>query len=182
MRTAIPHFITGVVIPVLQIPEQYMERLDNLQARLLISLVGWLVVVFAPLVTFDAGGGQSAIDIIRYVAFRGIDRDTWYAVSALSMSAGALSASAVLFGLILHSIGFVFRDWTLALYGGGTILVALCLLVMAAHPVTAISILGALALPHVGWCLTLLYTSLTLRLVSWWASCYSSDANRSQAL
>ena len=101
MRAATLDFMTGTVIPVLLAAERHTGRLDTIQVRLVISFLGWPVVVFAPLVAFDAGGGQSAIDIMRYIAFRGLDRDAWYATSALSMLAGFLSASAVLVGLVV---------------------------------------------------------------------------------
>ena len=170
MRAATLDFMTGTVIPVLLAAERHTGRLDTIQVRLVISFLGWPVVVFAPLVAFDAGGGQSAIDVMRYIAFRGLDRDAWYATSALSMLAGFLSASAVLVGLVVHSIGLVFKDRAFVLWGCGIILASLCVVVLATHPVAAVSMFGALALPHFGWWLTLSYTALTLQLVSWWRS------------
>ena len=164
MRTAPRNLMGGMEFSSIRIPQQSLERLDDLKGRILMTAVVWLVVAFAPLVAFDAGGGQSAIDVVRYVAFRGLDRDTWYATSALSMYAGALSGSVILVGLVLQSVGFVSRDRLLSMLGSGAILVGLCALVVATLPVASITVLGTLALPHVGWWLTLFHTGFTLWL------------------
>ena len=161
-------FLMDTVVPWVINTERYLGRLDSLAARSCISALGWPIVLFTPLVAFDAGGGQTAVDIVQYVVFRGLDRDVWYATSALAMTGGALSAAAVLVGLTLHSVGLVSRDWTLAMWGCSTILASLLIVALAAHPVAASSMLWAMALPHVGWWLTLIYVTFTLRLVGSW--------------
>lgn len=165
MRTALQNLMGTIEFSPIRIPEHCLEQLDGSRGRIIVTAVGWLVVAIAPLVAFDAGGGQSSMDVIRYIAFRGLDRDAWYAASAASMAAGALSASAVLVGLVLQSVGFVSRDRPLSMLGSGAILAGLCALVVATLPVASITVLGALALPHVGWWLTLFHTGLTLRLM-----------------
>ena len=169
MRTAPRVYLMTIVVPWVTSVDRYLGRLDSLVARSWISALGWPIVLFTPLVAFDAGGGQTAVDIMQYVVFRGLDRDTWYATSALAMTGGALSAAAVMFGLTLHSVGLVARDWTLALWGYGTILASLLAVILATYPVSAVSMFGTMALPHFGWWLTLLYTAFTLKLVRHWS-------------
>ena len=169
MRTAALDFVTGTVVPWVTNAERQLALLDSLLARSCISALGWPIVLFTPLVAFDAGGGQTAADVIQYVVFRGLDRDAWYATSGLAMTGGALSAAAVLVGLTLHSVGLVSRDWTLALWGCGTILVSLLVVILATHTVSAVSMFGTMSLPHFGWWLTLLYTLFTLKLVRHWS-------------
>ena len=165
MRATPRMFLMGTAVPWVINSERYLGRLDSLVVRSCLSALGWPIVLFAPLVAFDAGGGQTAADVIQYVVFRGLDRDVWYATSALAMTGAALSAAAVLLGLTLHTIGLVSRDWTLALWGCGTILASLLIVILATHPVSAVSMFGTMSLPHFGWWLTLIYTAVTLRLV-----------------
>ena len=162
-------FLMDTVVPWVINTERQLALLDSLLARSCVSALGWPIVLFTPLVAFDAGGGQTATDVIQYVVFRGLDRDAWYATSALAITGGALSAVAVLFGLIIHSIGLVSKDWTLALWGCGTILVSLLVVILATHTVSAVSMFGTMSLPHFGWWLTLLYTLFTLKLVRHWS-------------
>ena len=168
MRTVPRMFLMGTVVPWVINAERQLALLDSLAARSCISALGWPIVFFTPLVAFDAGGGQTALDVIQYVVFRGLDRDAWYATSGLATTGGALSAAAVLFGLIIHSIGLVSRDWTLTMWGCGAILVSLLTVILATHPVSAVSMFGTMSLPHFGWWLTLLYTLFTLKLVRHW--------------
>ena len=169
MRTEPRMFLMDTLVPWVINTERYLGRLDSLLARSCISAFGWAIVLFTPLVAFDAGGGQAAADVIQYVVFRGLDRDVWYATSALAMTGAALSAAAVLLGLTLNTIGLVSRDWTLALWGCGTILASLLIVILATHPVSAVSMFGTMSLPHFGWWLTLLYTAFTLKLVRHWS-------------
>ena len=168
MRTVPRMFLMDTVVPWVINAERQLALLDSLLARSCISALGWPIVLFTPLVAFDAGGGQTATDVIQYVVFRGLDRDAWYATSALAMTGGALSATALLLGLTLHTVGLVSRDWTLALWGCGTILASLLMMILATHPVSAVSMFGTMSLPHVGWWLTLIYVTFTLRLVGSW--------------
>ena len=168
MRAEPRMFLMDTVVPWVNNAERQLALPDSLLARSCISALGWPIVLFTPLVAFDAGGGQTAVDIVQYVVFRGLDRDAWYATSALATTGGALSAAAVLFGLTLHSVGLVSRDWTLALWGCGTILASLLVVILATHPVSAVSMFGVMSLPHFGWWLTLLYTLFTLKLVRHW--------------
>ena len=45
---------------------------------------------------------------------------------------------------------------------------SLLTVILATHPVSAVSMLGTMSLPHFGWWLTLLYTAFTVRLVRRW--------------
>ena len=168
MRLVLPHFLTGAAPPAISKVLTHVKRLDSLYGRFILPVLGWLVVAVAPLVSFDAGGGQTAIQIVRYVVFRGLDRDAWYAVSPLFMLSGALAASTILLGMTLHTVGSVFRDKTLAHYGCGTLLLSLLILVLATEPVATVSFFGIVVLPHVGWWLTLLYAAVALWSTSQW--------------
>ena len=174
MRVGVPDFLTTTLMPALRDGELYAKRYDNGYARCTVVAVGWLIAAFVPIVAFDAGGGQSSFEVLWYVFFRGMDRDLWYATSPLSMLFGTLSAFALLLGFVLHSIGIVFKDVRLIWGGSGTISVSLLIVILATVPVAAITMLGIVAIPHVGWWLALVYTLLTLRLVAWW-----SDGNNS---
>ena len=158
-------FLMDTVVPWVINTERYLGRLDSLVGRSCLSALGWPIVLFTPLVAFDAGGGQTAVDVIQYVVFRGLDRDAWYATSALAMTGAALSSTAILLGLTLHTVGLVSRDWTLTMWGCGTILVSLLTVILATHPVSAVSMFGTMSLPHFGWWLTLFYAAVTPRLV-----------------
>ncbi len=147
-----------------------LRYLDTLWGRSVLSAFSWLVVGVAPLVAFDAGGGQTAVDLVRYVVFRGLDRDAWYAISALSMFSGVLSAVSFLIGLVIHTTGFMSRDRSLVFWGGGVTLVGLVVLVVATEPIAAFAMLGSAALPHVGWWLTLFYTTSTVGMACGWTS------------
>ena len=170
MRTVFVNFLIATVVPAILDANRWVETLGTLTGRCVLATMGWLMVGLVPLVAFDAGGGQSAIEIIRYITFRGLDRDAWYAASALAMLTGFLSAFAILFGLVLHSMGLISRDWSLAAWGSGIILGSLSIVLLATHPVAAVSMFGAMALPHVGWWLTLCYTAFALKLVDHWSS------------
>ena len=127
--------------------------------------MGWVIVGFCPLVSFDAGGGQTAVDVVRYVVFRGLDRDLWYALSAVSIFVGFLAALSVLAGLVIQSTGLIYRDRTLVLGSSGVILPGLLAMIVATEPVAAFSIFGTVSLPHIGWWLTLIHTLLTLHVM-----------------
>ena len=133
--------------------------------RTILILLGWLIAGFVPLVSFDAGGGQTAPDIIRYIVFRGVDRDTWYAVSPWALLGGMLSASAILAGMICLSIGLGFRDGAYILWGGCTTAIGLVVVILCASPIASTSFLG-LALPHVGWWLLIVYLGFLLVMAS----------------
>ena len=110
MRAVMSAIRIATLLPVTIDVDMCAKRLDTLMWRSVVSVLGWIVVGIVPLVSFDAGGGQTAVEVLRYIVFRGLDRDAWYVISAASMIAGALSASAVLFGLVLHTMGLVSRD------------------------------------------------------------------------
>ena len=160
--------LIGSVFPWVHYVDRHLGCLDNSVARSSVSALGWFIVLFTPLVAFEAGGGQTAVDVIQYVVFRGLDRDAWNAASSLAITGGVLSSAAVLFGLIIHSIGLVFRDWSLLLLGCGALLTSLLMVLLSTHPVSGISMFGTLALPNYGWWLTLLYVTFTLRMVRHW--------------
>ena len=165
MRAVMSAIRIATLLPVTIDVDMCAKRLDTLMWRSVVSVLGWIVVGIVPLVSFDAGGGQTAVEVLRYIVFRGLDRDAWYVISAASMIADALSASAVLFGLVLHTMGLVSRDPRLSVCGGGLILVGLLIMVVATLPVAAFSLFGLVVLPHVGWWLTLSYTAFTLWLL-----------------
>ena len=95
MRTVLSAVRITTLLPATIDVGMYARLLDTLTWRSVMSTLGWIVVGIVPLVSFDAGGGQTAVEILRYIVFRGIDRDAWYVISGSSMIAGALSASAV---------------------------------------------------------------------------------------
>ena len=154
----LPLFVSNTLLPVITRVERYA---DANYGRAILVVLGWLIAGFAPLVSFDAGGGQTAPDIIRYIVFRGIDRDIWYAVSPWAVLGGMLSASAVLGGVICLSIGLGFRDRTYMLWGACITAIGLVIVVLCAGPIASISFLG-LALPHVGWWLLMVYLGFLL--------------------
>ena len=176
LQLSIPTALPASVLNTVVNAELYLRRLDTYLGRSAVSIVGWLIVGVLPLVAFDAGGGQSAVEVIRYVVFRGLDRDAWYAISAASMFSCALSASAVLIGLVLHTTGFICRDRSLVLWSTAITLPSLLVLVIMAEPVAAVSVLGTVALPHVGWWLTLSYITFTLVATRGWTPKLDSQA------
>lgn len=170
MRSVLSAIRIATLLPTTTDVGMHAKRLDTLMWRSAVSVLGWIVVGIAPLVSFDAGGGQTAVEVLRYIVFRGLDRDAWYVISASSMIAGALSAAAVLFGLVLHTMGLVSRDQRLSACGGGMVIVGLLIMVVATLPVASFSLFGLVVLPHVGWWLTLSYTAFTLWVSRQWSS------------
>ena len=81
MRRLLPPTLTVTLMPALNRAVSFAKSSDTRYARIVLPLVAWLVVGFVPLVSLDAVGGQTAVEIVRYVSFRGIDRDAWYAVA-----------------------------------------------------------------------------------------------------
>ena len=115
-------------------------------------------------------GGQTSIGIVRYVVFRGLDRDLWNAAGTVFVLIGVLAASAIMIGLVVYSTGFLFKDRKLTFWGCGVVLVSLILVVLAARPVASIMLFGLAALPHIGWWLMLIHAALTLWLASQWVT------------
>ena len=170
MRMSVPITLPAAVFSAIRSAKSHVRRLDTSRGHSALAIVGWAIVGVCPLASFDAGGGQTAVDVARYVVFRGLDRDVWYALSAVSMFLGLLAALSILIGLMLQSTGLIYRDRTLVLWGSGIILPGLLAVTVATEPVAALSIFGAAALPHIGWWLTLIYTLLTLHIVCGWIS------------
>ena len=168
MRVSVPTTLPADVFSAIRSVKSHVRRLDTSRGHLALAIVGWVIVVAIPLVSFDAAGGQTAVDIARYVVFRGLDRDVWYALSAVSMFVGLLAALSVLTGLVLQSTGLIYRDRKLVLWSSGIILPGLLSIIVATEPVAAFSIFGATSLPHIGWWLTLIHTLLTLHIVWGW--------------
>ena len=168
MRVSVPITLPADVFSAIRSAKSRVRRLDTSRGHSALAIVGWIIVVAIPLVSFDAGGGQTAIDVARYVVFRGLDRDVWYALSAVSMFVGLLAALSVLTGLVLQSTGLIYRERMLVLWSSGIILPALLAMIVATEPVAAFSIFGTMALPHIGWWLTLINTLLTLHIVWGW--------------
>ena len=158
----LPPFVYKTLLPVITRVERYTGASYG---RTILVGLGWLIAGFVPLVSFDAGEGQTAPDIIRYIVFRGIDRDIWYAVSPWAVLGGMLSASAVLVGMICLSIGLGFRDRTYMLWGVCITAIGLVIVVLSASPIASLSVLG-LALPHVGWWLLMVYLGFLLGVTS----------------
>ncbi len=131
--------------------------LGTFYARIGAAIAGWLIALFVPLIAFDVVGGQTAIEILRYIVFRGIDRDEWYAASAILIAGGFLSASAVLLGMAIQTVGLLFKDESFGMIGAGVTLLSLLLLAWAANPIAAVTLFGMVALPHIGWWLMLVY-------------------------
>lgn len=131
--------------------------LGTFYARIGAVVAGWLVALFVPLVAFDVVGGQTAIEILRYIVFRGIDRDEWYAASPVLMAGGFLSALAVLLGMAIQTVGLLFRDKSFGTIGFGVTLPSLLLLAWTTSPIAAVTLFGVVALPHIGWWLMLAY-------------------------
>ena len=152
----------NVVIPTLNNILLRLRRFYNRYWRYSLLVFGWIVVAFVPLVSFDAGGGQTAIEIIRYVVFRGLDRDVWYSAGWLFVLSGATAATAVLAGMVLYTVGLVFMDRTLAFWGCGVVFFSLLVVIWAARPVATVEILGAIALPHLGWFLALVHVGFAV--------------------
>ena len=169
MRVSVPITLPAPVFSAIIGAKSYLRHLDTARGHSALAIAGWIIVGFCPLVSFDAGGGQTAVDIARYVVFRGLDRDAWYALSAVSVYLGLVAALSVLLGLVLQSTGLVYRDRTLVLWGGAIVLPGLLSMIVATEPVAAFSVFSISALPHVGWWLTLVYTLLTLRTAWGWA-------------
>ena len=170
MRFVLPSSLRANVLPTLTQAMQYVRRVDRPYVRFALPVVGWLVAGFTPLVAFDAGGGQTAIGIVRYVVFRGLDRDVWNAAGTVFVLIGVLAASAIMIGLVLHSTGFLFKDKRLTFWGCGVVMVSLISVVLAARPVASITLFGLAALPHIGWWLMLIHAALTLWLASQWTT------------
>ena len=166
MRLVLPPTLTATVLPALAKAASYARRADTRYVRIILPALAWLVAGFVPLVSFEAVGGQTATEIVRYVSFRGIDRDAWYAVAPIFVAAGALSGLTVLLGLVLKSVGLVFDDRTLTMWGCGVILISLIVIIVSTQPVAAVTFFGIVAIPHVGWWLLLAYVAFTL----WWMS------------
>ena len=162
VRPVLPPILTAAVLPALAKAALYARRADPRYVRIILPVLAWLVVGVAPLVSFDAVGGQTAIEIVRYVSFRGIDRDAWYAVAPIFVATGALSSLTVLLGLVLKSVGLVFNDKTLTMWGCGVILISLFVIIVSTQPVAGVSLFGIVAIPHVGWWLLLAYVAFTL--------------------
>lgn len=137
----------NLVLPILSRARQ----MDSRYWCYVLPVFGWLTAGFVPLVSFDAGGGQTAVEIIRYVVFQGLDRDVWYAAGWLYMVSGMMAAMAVLLGMVLCSVGLAFNDRTLALSGWGAVVVSLLVVVWATRPVASVAVFGVIALPHLGW-------------------------------
>ena len=164
MRLVLPPTLTATVLPALAKAASYAKRADTRYVTIILPALAWLVAGFVPLVSFDAVGGQTATEIVRYVSFRGIDRDAWYAVAPIFVAAGALSSLGVLLGLVLKSVGLVFNDKTLTMWGCGVILISLFVIIVSTRPVAGASLFGIVAIPHVGWWLILAYVAFT----PWW--------------
>ena len=170
MRTQTLPFLKTNAILAQQRFLSFVRRVDRPYAQLALPIAGWLVTGFVPLVAFDAGGGQTAIGIVRYVAFRGLDRDVWVAAGSLFVLIGVLAASAILIGLVLSSAGLIFRDRHLTIWGCMATLASLLLLVIATQPVASLTLFGLVALPHIGWWLLLIHGVFVLCLASQWPS------------
>ena len=170
MRVSVPITLPADVFKAISSAKSQLRRLDTSWGHSALVVMGWIIVGFCPLVSFDAGGGQTAVDVARYVVFRGLDRDVWYALSAPFMFVGLLVALSVLVGLVLQSVGLIYRDRMLVILGSGIILPGLLSMIVATEPVAAFSIFGTASLPHVGWWLTLIHILLTLHIVWGWTS------------
>lgn len=170
MRVSVPITLPADVFSAFSSAKSQLRRLDNSRGHSALAVLGWIIVGFCPLVSFDAGGGQTAVDIARYVVFRGLDRDVWYALSAPFMFLGLIAALSVLVALALQSVGLIYRDRRLVLWSGGTILPGLLATIVAIDPVSAFSVFGVASIPHVGWWLTLVHTLLTLHTVWGWTT------------
>ncbi len=178
MRAQVLPFLKTNSLLALQGFLSFVRRVDRPYAQLALPLVGWLVTGFVPLVAFDAGGGQTAIGIVRYVAFRGLDRDVWVAAGTLFVLIGVLAASAVLIGLVLSSVGLLFKDKRLAIWGCAITLASLFLVVIATQPVASVTILGLVALPHIGWWILLIHGGFALCLASQWPAADSKGSGK----
>ena len=170
MRLVFPSSLRANVLHTITQAKQYARRVDRPYVRFVLPVVGWLAAGFTPLVAFDAGGGQTSIGIVRYVVFRGLDRDLWNAAGIVLVLIGVLAASAIMIGLVLHSTGFLFKDKKLTFWGCGVVLVSLILVVLAARPVASVTLFDLAALPHIGWWLMLIHAALTLWLASQWTT------------
>ncbi len=168
MRVSVPTVLPADVFSAIRSAKSHVRHLDTSRGHSALAIMGWVIVGATPLVSFDAGGGQTAVDVARYVVFRGLDRDVWYALSAVSMFVGLLAALSVLIGLVLQSTGLIYRDRTLVLWSIGTILPGLLSMIVATEPVAAFSIFRTASLPHIGWWLMLLHTLLTLHIAWGW--------------
>ena len=155
-RLKLPHHISETVLLAVT---NVVSFSDTFYGRAVLALVGWLIVGFVPLVSFEAGGGQTSVDVIRYVVFRGVDRDIWYAVSPWGTLGGLLFAASLLAGMVCTSIGLLFRDVTYLWLGWCMVGVSLLGVIICAGPIASLQVLG-LAVPHVGWWLLLLYLGL----------------------
>ena len=147
----------NVIIPTLNNVILRLWRLYNRYWRYSILAFGWIVIALVPLVSFDAGGGQTAIEIVRYVVFRGLDRDMWYSAGWLLVVGGATAATAVLVGMALYTVGLVFMDRTLALWGCGVVFISMLIVVWATRPVASVQVFGVIAFPHLGWYLAMVH-------------------------
>ena len=147
----------NVIIPTLNGIILRLWRVYNRYWRYSILVFGWIVISFVPLVSFDAGGGQTAIEIVRYVVFRGLDRDLWYSTGWIHVLGGGAAATAILVGMVLYTVGLVFIDRTLALWGCGVVFFSMLVVVWATRTVASGQVFGVIALPHLGWYLGLIH-------------------------
>ena len=162
MRRLLPPTLTVTLMPALNRAVSFAKSSDTRYARIVLPLVAWLVVGFVPLVSLDAVGGQTAVEVVRYVSFRGIDRDAWYAVAPVFVAAAALSGLTLLLGMVLESVGLVFKDRALTIWGCGVILVSLVVMIVSTQPVASTTLFGIAAFPHAGSWLLLALVAPTL--------------------
>ena len=146
------------------------EHSNDFYGRFVLMVTAILTVGMAPLVTFDAGGRQSAIDIIRYIAFRGLDRDGWAVVDMVGLMFATTAACVILLGLVLHVVGLAYNDKTMTLIGVGTVAGSIVVLPFATEQVSGIALFGIVSLPSVGWLLIALYCFAAIWLVARWQS------------
>ena len=71
MRVSVPITLPAAVFSAIISSKSQMRRLDTSRGHSVLAIMGWIIVGVCPLVSFDAGGGQTAVDIARYVVFRG---------------------------------------------------------------------------------------------------------------
>ena len=91
-------------------------------------------------------------------------------VTAILVAGGFLSASAVLLGMAIQTVGLLYKDETFGLIGCGVTLVSLLLLAWTASPIAAVTLFGVVSLPHIGWWLMLVYAPViffAFHLVDW---------------
>lgn len=165
-------FFDSRVLPVVKQAEAHS---GSFYGRSLLVLIAGVVLVLMPLVSFEAGGGKSAIGITQYIAFRGLDRDLWWLYHPVSLLAGVFGSLSVLVGFVLHVVGLMFRDRTLALWGSGTTALGLLMVVLGVHPVASYALFNTVALPHIGWFMAVAYTAISFRLLLRWDSATATE-------